>query len=207
MPIRRTVIERTSKRVAETRDGGSEERLKLPSDVVHESFASGGALWLTRFYSNEIKPVRWARLVGFCGQTRCRGRASNPLMNFFRLNLLCAMTATILLAALIGCGDPKTQAPAIVVTFDPYYPPPSALETGATAGIAADVANDVKNAGVNFTCAPIGACGTFSIDPIASAVPTTFQAPSTFPLGGLVTVTATSITDPAKFVSATIKID
>jgi hypothetical protein len=74
-------------------------------------------------------------------------------------------------------------------------------------GIAADVANDSKNAGVRFSCAPADACGTFGQNPIASAVPTTYQAPSAVPPGGSVTVTATSVTDPTKFVSATVAVD
>jgi hypothetical protein len=34
--------------------------------------------------------------------------------------------------ALIACGDPKYQPPAIVVTFSPYFSPPTALNTGST---------------------------------------------------------------------------
>src|SRR5208282_5034880 len=54
---------------------------------------------------------------------------------------------------------------------------------------------------------PAGQCGTFSPNPIASAVPTTYQAPPTIPAGGNVTVTATSVTDPTNSVSATITIE
>jgi len=113
-----------------------------------------------------------------------------------------------MIAALLACGgDPAYVPPAIVVTFSTQYAPPSMLDTSATAGIAAVVTNGPQNPEVNFTCIPADACGTFSPNPIASNVPTTYQAPPTVPAGGTVTVTATSVTDPSKFVSATITID
>jgi len=108
-------------------------------------------------------------------------------------------------AVLAGCGDPKYQPPPIVVTF--FSPPPASMTVGSSTGITAVVANDPKNAGVNFTCSPAGDCGTFSPDSVASNVPTSYQAPSTVPAGGSVTVTATSVTDSSKSVSATITID
>ncbi len=117
-----------------------------------------------------------------------------------------AMLATSMTAALavafIACGDPKYQPPTIVVTFSPYFPPPTSLNTGTTTGIAAVVANDPKNAGVNFTCAPSGDCGSFNPAQIASNVPTCYQAPGTVPSGSTVTLTATSVSDPAKSISS-----
>ena len=117
-----------------------------------------------------------------------------------------AMLVTSMIAALavafIACGDPKYQPPAIVVTFSPYFPPPTSLNTGSTTGIAAVVTNDPKNAGVNFTCVPAGDCGSFSPAQIASNVPTCYQAPGTVPSGSTVTLTATSVSDPAKSISS-----
>lgn len=118
-----------------------------------------------------------------------------------------AVLALAALVVLVACGDPKYQASPIVVTYSTGFPPPTALETGATTGIAAVVTNDPKNAGVTFSCLPAKGCGTFSPNPVASNVPTTYQAPPTVPSGGSVSVTATSVTDPTKFVSATINID
>ena len=104
--------------------------------------------------------------------------------------------------ALIACGDPKYQPPAIVVTFSPYFSPPTALNTGSTTGIAAVVTNDSKNGGVNFTCVPAGDCGSFNPAEIASNVPTCYQAPGTVPSSSTVTVTATSVSDPTKSISS-----
>src|SRR5208282_2095197 len=85
----------------------------------------------------------------------------------------------------------KYQPPAIAVTFSPYFPPPTSLNTGSTTGIAAVVANDPKNGGVNFTCVPARDCGSFNPAQIASNVPTCYQAPGTVPSGSSVTLTAT----------------
>lgn len=117
------------------------------------------------------------------------------------------LIAAAMIIALTACGDPKYQAPAIAVTFSNEFPPPAALATSVTAGIAAVVSNGPENASVTFTCVPTGKCGTFSPNPVASNVPTNYEAPSAVPAGNTVTVTATSITDPTKFISATITID
>jgi hypothetical protein len=94
------------------------------------------------------------------------------------------------------------------VTFSTIFPPPSALDTDATAGIAAIVTDDSSsNASVTWTCIPSGQCGTFTPATIASNVPTQYQAPSAVPSGNTVTVTATSVTDPTKSISASITID
>ena len=113
--------------------------------------------------------------------------------------LVTSMTAAV---ALTACGDTKYQPPAIAVTFSPYFPPPTSLNTDSTTGIAAVVANDPKNGGVNFTCVPAGDCGSFNPAQIASNVPTCYQAPGTVPSGSSVTLTATSVSDPAKSISS-----
>lgn len=113
-------------------------------------------------------------------------------------------------AVLSACGDPKAQPPAIVVTFDAIYSPPSSLDTGEYAGLAADVANDTAGRGqVNWSClpnTPTGACGTFSPTQTGSTVPTCYLAPADVPSQNPVTVTATSVDDPTKSISATITI-
>src|SRR5882762_7496032 len=87
-----------------------------------------------------------------------------PPMTFCRLTLPLiakAIFAIGTITALVACGDPKYQPPAIMIAFSTSFPPPSALNTGATAGIAAVVTNDHANAGVNFSCLPAGQCGSF----------------------------------------------
>jgi hypothetical protein len=120
--------------------------------------------------------------------------------------ILMTMIVMVMFAVLAACGDPKAQPVAIVVTFDATYSPPPSLDTGEYAGIAADVANDNHYAGVNFSCAPAEACGSFTPTAAGSAIPVCYLAPEQVPTGNTVTVTATSVTDPTKSASATISI-
>jgi hypothetical protein len=121
-----------------------------------------------------------------------------------RLRLKVLLTAA-LIATLAACGDPTYKAPAIIVTFDPGFSPPASLGAGLSVGIAADVANDTSGSGnVNWTCTPANTCGTFTPTTTHSTAPTNYQAPGQ---PGTASVTATSVTDGTKFVSATITIN
>ena len=98
---------------------------------------------------------------------------------------------------------------AIAVTLSTA--PPASLQTGATAAIAATVANDSANKGVTWSCAPANACGSFNPLQTASAASTTYTAPSTTPppntqQGFAVTLTATSVSDSTKSATATVVI-
>jgi hypothetical protein len=82
------------------------------------------------------------------------------------------------------------------------------MPTGTSATLAARITNDVSaNPQVTWsvTCGN-SACGSFSTTTTADEVSTTYTAPSTVPAGGSVTVTATSVADPTKSVSANIPI-
>lgn len=84
--------------------------------------------------------------------------------------------------------------------------PPAAIEAGATVSIAANADNDTKNGGVTWSCAPAGACGTFTPATTGYEVGTQYTAPATGPTGALtvpVTITATSVTDSSQSATAT----
>jgi len=97
-----------------------------------------------------------------------------------------------------------TAPPAIVVTFSTA--PPASINTSANAMIVANVANDPANKGVNWSCTPLpaGACGTFAPTQTASGSATTYTAPATTASGTLIIITATSVADPTKSVSANV---
>jgi hypothetical protein len=130
--------------------------------------------------------------------------STNIQMTFFRSNrsrrVAITILSSVLASLLFACGDPKYQPPAIVVSFSPT--PPTSINTDSTVGITAVVANDNNNAGVNFSCAPVGACGLFNPAQIASNVPTCYQAPAQVPTGNTVTLTATSVTDSTKSITS-----
>jgi hypothetical protein len=96
----------------------------------------------------------------------------------------------------------------ITIAFAPV--PTSSLAVNGTASMKAVVTNDYVAGGVNWSvaCTSISkSCGSFSATETASGVATTYTAPSTVPTGGVVTVTATSVTDSTKWVSAKITIN
>ena len=114
------------------------------------------------------------------------------------------MITAATIALLVACGDPKYTAPPIVVTL--ASTPGTPLNTGASEGVTAVVSNDTGSNKVNWSCLASGECGVFSPAQIASNVPTCYTAPGSVPPGGTVTITATSVTDPTKSVSAMITI-
>jgi hypothetical protein len=94
----------------------------------------------------------------------------------------------------------------ISVGFAPA--PPSTLQHGASAVFRAVLNNDNSNDGVKWTviCGSTD-CGSFEPVQTLSAESTTYTAPATVPTGGSVQVTATSIADPTKAVSAKVTIN
>ena len=85
--------------------------------------------------------------------------------------------------------------------------PPAALTINNTFPLTAVVTGDSKNGGVTWTVTcGTAACGTLNPTTTASNVATTYTAPAAIPTGNTVKVTATSVSDTTKSVSATITI-
>jgi hypothetical protein len=89
-------------------------------------------------------------------------------------------------------------APAITVTLSTA--PPASLVVNATASIAATT-ND--SAGVDWSCTPVGTCGTFTPAHTASTVTTSYTAPAA---AGPVTIVAASTTTSTIKASANVAI-
>jgi hypothetical protein len=83
-------------------------------------------------------------------------------------------------------------ATPIVVTIS--NAPSASTTEGAQAALAATVANDTNNLGVDWTvsCGSAGACGTLTPTHTASGATTTYTAPSAIPSGAVVTILASS---------------
>lgn len=86
-------------------------------------------------------------------------------------------------------------------------PAPATLHAGASTQLRAVLNNDTANAGVNWSviCGSTD-CGSFQPARTAGGIATTYTAPASVPVGGIVQVTATSVTDPSKAAAATISI-
>ncbi len=82
------------------------------------------------------------------------------------------------------------------------------MPTGTSAPISARITNDISaNPQVSWsvTCNS-SACGSFSTTTTGDEISTTYTDPTAVPAGGSVSVTATSVTDPTKSISANIPI-
>jgi hypothetical protein len=97
-----------------------------------------------------------------------------------------------------------TITPPVAVTMT--TPPPGAMQTSTKANLAASVTNDAANLGVTWSCTPISSCGSFSLSPTSSGGVTVYSAPATTTSAVTVTITATSVSDPTKMSTATVKI-
>ena len=119
-----------------------------------------------------------------------------------------ASITVLMTAALVACGGGSSSTGGgggggtnpITVTLSGA---PATLAANTTAPITATVANDSANGGVSWSCAPSGACGTFSAPNTASGTAVTYTAPAA-PTS--VTITATSVTDRTKTGTATVTI-
>ncbi|MBT9331578.1 hypothetical protein [Paracidobacterium acidisoli] len=101
---------------------------------------------------------------------------------------------------------PITGLP-ISVGFAPQ--PPASIALAGTVQLTAVVSNDYNAGGATWSVAcqaGPGACGSFGPMQTESGAMTTYTAPAIVPAGGAVTITATSVADPTKYVSATITI-
>ena len=120
------------------------------------------------------------------------------------------LMGVILTGCFVGCGGGGGQSTVtqstqpISVSF--LTAPPSTLAVNATVTISATVANSTTSSQVawGMTCTGTGSCGSFTASNIANTV--VYTAPSTISSGETVTITATSIADSTKSVSATIVI-
>lgn len=86
-------------------------------------------------------------------------------------------------------------------------PPPGSLTAGSSTQLRSVLNNDPANAGVTWSVLCGSAdCGSFQPSQTGSGIATTYTAPAAAPAGGIVQVTATSVTDPTKTASTTISI-
>jgi hypothetical protein len=119
------------------------------------------------------------------------------------LQLLAASAIALsLVACSVGTGSNPLVNP-IMVSF--LTTPATSVDTGASTGLTAIVSNDANNAGVTWkvTCGS-ASCGSISPKSTASGVSAVYTAPGTVPTPAAVTVTATSVTDSTKSISASI---
>jgi hypothetical protein len=112
-------------------------------------------------------------------------------------------------------ADPSKTVSATVTIVSPIpivvnllTQPPASLQVGATSPLVAMITNDTSaNPEVTWSVAcGSSVCGSFNPTTTGSGASTVYTAPTVIPSSGLVTLTATSATDPTKSISVSITI-
>ena len=96
----------------------------------------------------------------------------------------------------VGCGCGNSLK--VEITQAPTTSAPL-----ATSSVTAVVTHDKEAGGVNWSCTPVGTCGSFNPTQTASGVASVYTAPST---AGTVTIIATSVDKPSRFASTSVTI-
>ncbi len=110
---------------------------------------------------------------------------------------LLVVMATAIPMLITGCSKKKT-------TIEITTPPPTSMEVNQFASIAATVSPaSSATAGVDWSCTPVGACGTFNPTHTASGATTSYMAP---PTTGSVVITAASTKKPTITANASVTI-
>jgi len=117
-------------------------------------------------------------------------------------------TALLVAAAILtaSCSGKPRVVKVLSVNWTQGEVPPATIVISTTATMAATVTNDPANAGVTWSCTPgnsLATCGSFNQTATGSGVTTTYTAP---PNPGSVVITATSVTDPDKFISVNVTV-
>jgi hypothetical protein len=117
---------------------------------------------------------------------------------------------TFALTVLCGCGGTDTLGGTGSLLVQMVQPPPQYVQMGSAGiGLAATVLYDKNNAGVTWSCAPAGSCGSFNPTTTGYQITTLYTPPTTPPSGNTlvnvpITITATSVADSTQTATASI---
>jgi hypothetical protein len=123
-----------------------------------------------------------------------------------RRSLLATFCLLACALALAGCYGNSNYGPPITIGVSFSTPPPTSISPQGSFQLTADVTNGPSNAMVNWSCTPMGACGSFQPTATVSGSATTYTAPMTAPAGNSVTISAVSVNDMTKAASANVTI-
>jgi hypothetical protein len=121
------------------------------------------------------------------------------------IQFLFVLAMTVILVACSGTSSGPNPPGPISVSF--LNQPATSLNVSASTGVIATVSNDSNNAGVTWKVSCGGSsCGSISPGSTPSGSTANYVAPDVIPTPATVMITATSITDSTKSVSASITI-
>lgn len=184
--------------------------VNLPIAVTLSStpatLAVGGTTGVSAAITNDISTqgVNWSVALASTPNVPCAAsvcgsfnlaQTQSGVLTTYTAPAMSPPGGTVTITAM-SVGDPTKSATSTPITILPIAVSvsPSAFEiaTSGTVSLTAQVTNDVKSAGVTWSCGFSG-CGVFSPTSTASGGVTTYTAPATVPSGGTIAITATSV--------------
>jgi hypothetical protein len=155
----------------------------------------------------------------FCAATPCGSVSpshtnSGQAATFTAPSTVPSTNAVVQIIATSTAGGPQVFATTSVTIVAPIAVkitqgvPVNAIALNASAPLVATVSNDTANAGLDWTvtCGSPGACGNLVPTHTASGATTTFTAPNAIPVGNIVTIKATSTSDPSQTASEIVTV-
>jgi len=179
----------------------SPEAIKVP---LHATAALTATVAYDAFNAGVIWGAPVCASPGACGSISPAQTASGVATTYTTPNAIPAGGGKVTVTAK-SVTDPQATAtvtitiavpPPITVSVAPAVP---VTQIDGSTTVTATVDNDYANAGVTWECSP-GICTS------TTAFTANFLAPTTVPQSGTVSLKATSITDPSKNGTATIKV-
>lgn len=162
------------------------------------SVAMGTSAQVTATVSNDsaAKGVNWSCTpANSCGSFNPTSTASGVATTYSAPATVPPGASVVVIATAVSDATKNANANVYIsgITVNFTTTPPTVIPQGTTANAVATVANDAALAGVNWSCTPAGACGSFNPPMTQSGASTTYTPPSK---GTNVVITATSVTDP-----------
>lgn len=107
---------------------------------------------------------------------------------------------------IVGCGGGYSTPQSLPISVTISSVSSNTVQAGGAVSLTAQVANDSSNRGVTWMVAcPTAPCGSISPTTTSNGAPTTYTAPNAPPANQVVvTITATSMADTTKSVSASV---
>jgi hypothetical protein len=143
---------------------------------------------------------------GACGSFSATSSMSGASVTYTAPATIPAGGTVTITATSVTDTTKSASTPAISITTKiavTLSSTPHSIAPGQPTSVTATVINDPSAAGVNWSCVPANACGSFNQNQTASGSPSTFTAPAST---GNVRIVATSVTDSTKQASATISV-
>ncbi len=192
---------------------GQVSLLALASSVKVSMMPTGDAIgagvdWSVTCGGN---PVTGSVTNGACG-TLVPTHTANGAATIFTAPSAIPLGNSVTITGTVTSNPSQSSSVSLTILSAPITvefgrTPQGSVVANGVATFTAEVTNDPTNAGVIWTVACASSvCGSFNPATTQPDYNVTYTAPSVVPDGGTVTITATSLTDTSKSVSATVAI-